>query len=105
MQCNATRTSTAFESKSTESLQQGLSGYSDQGDEDNAIEDAHNLAAQESEEIRRWKGFLFAIMFVSGLFVASGAYILLSREEATNYQEAVCTPWRILKDITSADEI
>jgi hypothetical protein len=91
----------SVESKWTVTLQQGLAGYSHQGNEDNSIEDVHNLAAQETEKIRRWKGFLFTIMFVSGLFVATGAYILLSREEAKNYQDAVRPQRRFIKDCHS----
>jgi hypothetical protein len=56
---------------------------------DRVLQEIHSLAARETAAIRRWKRVLLFILFASAIFVAVGAYIVLRREEKSNYQDAV----------------
>jgi hypothetical protein len=54
-----------------------------------ALRDVQELAARETIFISRWKRFFVVLLLASATLVATGAFVMLSREEEANYEDAV----------------
>jgi hypothetical protein len=58
------------------------------------LREINGLAARETAIIFRWKRLLIAALLIGAVFVSTGAFVLLSREEAANCRQAVSRHFR-----------
>jgi hypothetical protein len=59
-------------------------------DQHQSLREINDIAKRETTFIRRWKWLMTVVLLTGSSLVSIGAFVLISREEEANYNEAVC---------------